>query len=117
MAATVTRGPLRWHHWLPRKRYFLAGKVGAADEVPGHLPRKAAIVVVNREQRTWVAFDCPCSGRHRLMINLDPRRRPSWKLDSTNAITLSPSVDVRSDERCHFWMRAGRVQWVPAQQT
>lgn len=98
----------------PRRKLRVVQIVAAADEIPDHLPRKGAVVVGSLENPTWVAFDCPCVDRHRVMLNLDPRRRPAWTMQSSEPLTLRPSIDELLDQkRCHYFIRGGKVQWVP----
>ena len=94
-----------WWNRLP----WVGGKlrvvhiVAAADEV----------LVGSLERPTWVAFDCPCADRHRVMLNLDSRRRPTWTMQSSNPLSLHPSIDeFRDHKRCHYFIRGGKVQWV-----
>jgi len=101
------RVPLPWRRW----RVVL--EVDAADEIPHKLPRRTAVIVANSGQRTWIAFDCPCTLRHRLLINLEPTRRPFWTVSGAKRLTLGPSVDdITQTRRCHFWLRKGAIQWV-----
>lgn len=103
--------PLPWHRWR------VVREVAAADEVPRRLPHRGAAVVANGDSPTWVAFDCPCRRGHRLMINLDPKRRPVWRLVADPRITLRPSVDdVTASRRCHFVLNGGRVRWARAEE-
>ena len=99
--------------WLPWRRYYLAGEVDAADEAPSSLPRRGVVVVADAGRTKWAIFDCPCDRRHRLMLNLDPRRRPYWRLG--RRLTITPSVDALSGgRRCHFVLQSGRVRWLGA---
>jgi hypothetical protein len=105
-----------WWNRLP----WVGGKlrvvriVAAADEVPDRLPPRGAVLVGSLERPTWVAFDCPCVDRHRVMLNLDSRRRPTWTMQSSNPLSLHPSIDeFRDQKRCHYFIRGGKVQWVP----
>lgn len=109
----MRRAPLRWASWLPRRRYFIASRVDAADLIPARLPRRAAVIVENNGRPAWIAFDCPCRRRHRLLVNLDSHRRPLWKLVAgSQHLSLAPSIDViDGGERCHFWIHNGRVKW------
>jgi hypothetical protein len=107
--------PIKRTAWLPHRRFFVAGEVGAADEIPKRLPRKAVVLVSQAGRATWAAFDCPCKRRHRLMVNLDTGRKPYWRLAATSGVSLSPSIDTRDHGiRCHFVLRSGRAQWVGA---
>lgn len=102
--------------WLPwtRRTYRVSQVVDAADEVPERLPRNAAVVVGSLEHPKWIAFDCPCREQHRVLLNLDRRRRPAWLLRSTKPLTLYPSIDYQEPgKRCHYVIRKGRVLWIP----
>jgi hypothetical protein len=104
--------PIRWWHWLPRFRYFLAGNVEHADEVPERIPAKAAVLVGTLRQPKWLAFDCPCRTGHRILIPLDHSYRPHWQVLSTAPLTISPSVDYQTQKQsCHYFIRNGRVLW------
>lgn len=91
--------------------------VEAGDEVPEHLPRKGAFLVGRPNEPSWLAFDCPCNEGHRVMLNVNPHRRPNWLLKRLKPITLLPSIDQkRGDKRCHYFITRGRIQWVPYNQ-
>ncbi len=107
-------GRVPWYAWLPHRRYFVAARVAAADDVPARLPRRAMVIAGPASVPTWVAFDCPCAKRHRLLLRLHPRPgRRVWRLTTDSRPTLFPSVDAHTGERrCHFWIRKGRITWV-----
>jgi hypothetical protein len=108
----MTAHRVRWTAWLPRRRFFVACDVEEADLVPSRLPRRAAVVVRRLGVAKWIAFDCPCRRRHRLLVNLDPSRKPYWRLLPSKRLSLAPSVDVIDEgKRCHFWIRNGRIGW------
>jgi hypothetical protein len=97
---------------LPSRRFRVTELVDAADEIPDQLPRRGAVLVGTLDQPTWIAFDCPCMDHHRVMLNLDPRRHPAWVIGAKKPLTLSPSInEKRRNIRCHYFIRAGRVQW------
>ena len=92
--------------------------VAAADEIPDRLPRKGAVIVGSLKNPTWVAFDCPCADHHRVMLNLDTRRRPTWTVQSLKPLTIRPSIDeFRDRNRCHYFIHAGKVQWAPGKRS
>ncbi|MEY2426448.1 MAG: hypothetical protein QOI61_2020 [Actinomycetota bacterium] len=105
--------PIAWWHWLPlRRTWRVVSVVDAGDQVPERLPSRGVVLVGSRQRPTWAAFDCPCDTDHRLMINLDPARRPTWHIEATRRFTLRPSVDdVTNSRRCHFFIRNGKVIW------
>jgi hypothetical protein len=105
---------LHWWQWIPRRAWRLVLVVDEADEIPTRLPRKAAALVGPDANPKWVAFDCPCRRGHRVMLNLDRRRRPSWTLVTRQPLTLHPSIDDHGIDRCHFFVRAGTIAWAPS---
>jgi len=103
-----------WWQWLPLpwRKWRLVGHEEAGDEVPIRLPPKGIVLVGPPEHPTWAAFDCPCGHGHRLMVNLDPSRRPFWRIESLCPLSLHPSIDnVTSERRCHFFVFRGRIIW------
>lgn len=103
-----------WKCLRYRRRYRVAYFVDAADEVPERLAKRTAAVVLDDHGEKWLAFDCPCRDHHRLLINLDTRRTPFWRIRGESPLDLAPSVDVtRGARRCHFWVRDGRIRWTP----
>lgn len=88
-------------------------------EVPDSLPHRTAVLIQPEGMpEQWLAFDCPCSDGHRLLMNLSSARSPRWRLVLARhgAVSLAPSVDSHSAAgRCHFWLRDGHPSWVRAQ--
>jgi hypothetical protein len=100
---------------LPFRPWRILDVVESADEVPDQLPTRGMVLVGSNRHPKWLCFDCPCESRHRIMLNLDPARRPSWTVRGSRGrdLSISPSVDyIEGRKRCHYFMRAGRVQWV-----
>jgi hypothetical protein len=98
----------RWH-----RRWRIGALVDAADQVPQSIPARQAILVGAAIEPKWLVLDCPCGHPHRLMLNLDLRRRPSWTVMRESPLSLWPSVDARTAaRRCHFVIREGRIDWV-----
>lgn len=70
------------------------------------------IVVVGDTAPSWLAFDCPCRHRHRLLIPLSTRKKQHWQLTNWRKPSLYPSVDsIHNASRCHFWLDRGTVRW------
>ena len=103
-----------WRRLFSRKGPWRLGSVvDAATDIPFALEKCNGVLVGSTEHPKWIAFDCPCATGHRIMLNLDPSRRPVWRMTSTNPLTLRPSVDsVEKKRRCHFVMNNGQVLWV-----
>lgn len=105
---------LRWWHWLPFQPWRLLGLVESADEIPESLPRNGAVAVGSPATPKWIAFDCPCRSGHRIMLNLDVGRRPSWRIgvDGSQRLSIRPSVDYADGRRrCHYFVSTGRIDW------
>jgi hypothetical protein len=106
---------IRWWHWLPIfRRVRCIGAVESADEIPDRLPRAAAVLVSSAGRHKWIAFDCPCGVGHRILLNLDQSRSPAWIISAQSGLlSISPSVDYYDRmKRCHYFVRAGKVNWV-----
>ena len=105
----------RWYERLPLpwRRWRVTHVVESAAEVPELLPyRGAALVVFARNRPGWLVFACPCARRHRVMLNLDPKRYPWWQTRDLDPLTIQPSVNhLSNSSRCHYFIHGGRVVW------
>ena len=105
------------HSWwlslsLPWRKWRIVAYVSAADEIPDELPDRGVVVVGTEQCPTWIALDCPCSAGHRLLVNLDNRRNPHWKISSSYRLSLRPSIDSTvHGRRCHFVLDKGKIRW------
>ena len=46
------------------------------------------------------------------MVNLDKTRRPFWRIESRNPLSIQPSIDnITPERRCHFTIRAAKTIW------
>ena len=101
---------------LTIRRWRLEAMVSDMDEVPLSIRPRRAYLVGTSSRPKWLVFDCACGGGHRILLNLDPVRRPCWTLrlsKTTKALTLHPSVDYHDDCRtCHYVLSNGRIKWV-----
>jgi hypothetical protein len=105
---------IAWWKWLPFQGWRSVGMTESADEIPDRLPRNGVLLVGSSERLKWIVFDCPCRRGHRIMLNTDSARRPTWAITEGPAqlLTISPSVDYRGDRRhCHYHIRDGKVLW------
>lgn len=97
---------------LPWRRWRIVGQVAAGDEIPDRLPHRGVVLVGTQDSATWAAFDCPCRKGHRLLINLDSRRYPFWRIDSHKPLSIRPSIDdITPGGRCHFTISGGKTRW------
>ncbi|MGI4791101.1 MAG: DUF6527 family protein [Janthinobacterium lividum] len=110
--ARVSR--ISWWQRLPFWGWRIVTNVESADDIPSEIPRNGAVLVGPRIKPKWIAFDCPCHSGHRIMLNTDKSRLPYWKVSTSGALTIAPSIDYSNGEkRCHYFIRKGHVQWVP----
>ena len=85
--------------------------VGGRADLPRLLnPRRLYLV---GEPPKWAIFRCPCGTGHQIDLNLVHAGRPRWNVvfDEQNRPSLRPSVNVKAELRCHFWLTAGEVRW------
>lgn len=83
-------------------------------ELPDDLnPR--CIYVLGATTPKWALLDCPCGRGHTVELNLANPARARWKVSANNAghPSIHPSIDYQGQPRCHYWLRDGRIRWVP----
>lgn len=98
--------------WLPFRRWRIVGNVADADDVPDKIPRRGVVVVGSFSRPKWIIFDCACGDGHRIMLNADANRRPTWMLKDRNDLTIHPSIDFHTEKvRCHYFVRNGKTVW------
>lgn len=102
---------ISWWQWVPVWRWRILGSVEDADEVPDRLPRRGAVVVGTADFPKWIAFDCACGRKHRILLNADTARRPAWRLTKSVPLSISPSIDYSGQQRCHYFIRDGKTLW------
>lgn len=110
----VLKRAARWLRGLQRDPKWKVDEiVEAGDLVPDEIPRHTAVLVGGDGRYQWLAFDCACAKGHRIMLNLQEARKPSWRLITQKSLTVYPSVDYRGpDRRCHYLIVDGRIRWV-----
>lgn len=93
-------------------RWRIESTVPQADEVPDVLAPKTAVLVGTTRKPKWLAFDCPCSTGHRIMLNLDASRWPCWRVRRKSPLSVNPSIDdANQGRRCHFFFEKGETLW------
>lgn len=67
----------------------------------------------------WALLDCPCGRGHTIELNLANPARTRWSVttNDTGQPSVHPSIDYRGQPRCHYWLRDGRIHWVPNRTT
>lgn len=116
-------GAIGWsRHFVAAAPCWIAARLARSHRtivveanLPTILKKRALYVVRDDGLEEQVAMLCPCGRNHVLHMNLLPDDRPRWHVthhtDGTS--TLHPSVWRRKDCHSHFWLRRGRIVWIP----
>jgi hypothetical protein len=79
------------------------GSVTSRDDARAQLQEAGDVVLVERVVPRSVVIKCPCGCGEELVINLDERVGPAWRLyRNERGLTLYPSVWRESGCRSHF---------------
>lgn len=86
------------------------------DHLPNSLARHTIYLVEEDGYREQAALLCPCGCGHVIQLNLLTDERPCWTATThaDGTVSLHPSVWGKKGCRSHFWIRRGKVQWVPS---
>lgn len=94
--------------------------VGVADRsgLPDLLDPRC-VYILGTTKAKWAILDCPCGRGHTIELNLANPARTRWKVTTNQSgqPCIHPSVDYQGQPRCHYWLRDGRVHWVPNRTT
>jgi len=97
-----------------RSRITRVITVGGRGDLPENLhPR--CVYLLGATTPKWALLDCPCGRGHTIELNLANPARTRWKVATNQAgqPTIHPSIDYQGQPRCHYWLRDGRIHWVP----
>jgi hypothetical protein len=114
----VALAPATLVNWWRRRRlstprYPAVRRFVSHSELPQGLHPREVALLGSAERPKWLLMQCPCGQGHMLSISLQGSHDPHWDLAlDPDGPTLFPSVDSRTEIRCHFVLRRGRVQWV-----
>jgi len=89
----------------------VALRISHRSELPDHLDQRRLYLIGDPPK--WAVLACPCGTGHQIDLNLSSPGRPRWKvtLDYRNRPSVSPSIHVMSERRCHFWLDHGFIRW------
>lgn len=75
-----------------------------------HNPRSVAVVY--RGRLRGAVFHCPCGCGENIVLNLDHRAGPAWRIRvDVDALTIIPSVWREGGCESHFILWKGEVLW------
>ncbi|MEW8394244.1 MAG: DUF6527 family protein [Candidatus Thiodiazotropha sp.] len=96
-----------WYQWWYRNL-----TVAKVEDVPER-PTPGVCYLVEEDGVFWaVAFKCPCGCGESITLNLIGQR-PRWsaEIDSSERMTVHPSIWRTGSCKSHFWIRNGRIHW------
>jgi hypothetical protein len=94
------------------KKAVFKGKIQTRANAKGLLVQPGDFVVVEREIPRLMILRCPCGCGDDLLINLDRRSGPAWRLYiKSGKFTLSPSYWRDSACGSHFIIWENQVYW------
>jgi hypothetical protein len=98
-----------------RSRITQAVTVPSRADLPDSLHPHRIYLVGGSTAPKWALLDCPCGRGHTIELNLANPSRTRWNVTTTNTgePSVQPSIDHQGEPRCHYWLRAGRIHWVP----
>jgi predicted RNA-binding Zn-ribbon protein involved in translation (DUF1610 family) len=96
---------------LIQKPDFIA-KIVSQHPTPEQIKSGQIFIVRDSGLWKWACFQCPACGET-ILLSLSQVRHPRWKvtLDCLNRPTLHPSIRQTDGQKCHFWIRKGKVRW------
>lgn len=97
-----------------RQRVDIRARDSFGDDAPTSVPPKQLLRMID-EGEAWAAvMACPCGCGAVIELLLSNAARPHWTLTVSGDLpTLHPSVWRSTGCRSHFWVREGRIHWVP----
>ena len=105
------------HTWARLTAWFRGDMVVVdmrGDEPPEKMARRHLIRMIDEGQPWAVLMMCPCGCQEVIELSLSRASKASWSLTTQcGRPTLHPSVWRNTGCRSHFWLRNGRVDWVP----
>lgn len=83
------------------------------EDLPEEPRKKFIYIVGGREYPFEAKFLCPLGCGDILSVDIAPEHKKRWNVTEhqNGAISLTPSVWLRTECRCHFWMREGHIVW------
>ena len=94
------------------RRITFKGSVSSRDEAVPLMAQSGDAVLVKRGVARSLVLRCPCGCGDDLILNLDKRTGPAWRLyQKKGGITLYPSYWRDSECGSHFILWKDRVVW------
>ena len=88
------------------------GQVDTVGRAQSLLKAPGDTVIVHRETDRSLVMLCPSGCGEKIVINLDPRSGPAWRLyRRQNRLTLYPSVWRETGCKSHFIIWRDKIHW------
>jgi hypothetical protein len=102
---------VRFSAWVWRRPIVYRGR--HVTDLPDRLARGLVYIVGDGGYDWSAAMLCPGGCGKTLEMNLLPDAHPVWKIaeQTDGAVTLHPSVWLKTGCKCHFVLRDGLVRW------
>lgn len=80
---------------------------------PDDLIEDIVYVVVYEKYAKWAYLKCPCGCNEAIMLSLNTKDFPSWKIkqDKIGRASISPSVHKLDGCKSHFLIKKGKLIW------
>lgn len=106
--------PVHYFSRSPQPKPILF-KYEQVDEFPDvYEPFK--IYLIREKDNLWAGgMLCPCGCGDVITLNFSKKYRPRWSVKEhpDGSVTLTPSIRRRDGCRSHFFVRNGKIDWVP----
>jgi hypothetical protein len=109
---SIARILLTWCRLIPQPE--MVARTTTLHPSPKEMTDGVMVVVRDNGMEKWACLRCPGGCGERIQLSLSEKRRPRWSVtvDAIGRPTVTPSVHVLNDCRCHFWIRRGAINWV-----
>ncbi|MEX2205426.1 MAG: DUF6527 family protein [Myxococcota bacterium] len=80
------------------------------------LLRPYTVYLIGEVHHRWfAAMDCPCGCSSVVQLSILTTGRPRWTVAEhwTGTVTIHPSIQRTTGCRSHYFVRRGRILWVP----
>jgi hypothetical protein len=85
------------------KRLTIRARVDSRANASAHLKQPGDAAIVDRQGPRWLVLSCPCGCRAEVLVNLDRRAGPAWRIyESPQGTSIYPSVWRDTDCKSHF---------------
>lgn len=81
---------------------------------PPEVFNKRTVYIVGEQSNPWLlTFECPCSCKSTIQLNLLKEAKPRWKFQvlPKSKIDIFPSISRIYGCKSHFFMRKGKISW------